>query len=124
MGTVDIDKARRFLMDKEERKKKILTERLARARQDFEGIVAMIVENYHPLRICQWGSLVGERHFSTLSDIDIAVEGIATAEEFFRMYGDAMRMTDFSLDMVRLERIEPEFRQMIESGGRIVYERA
>jgi hypothetical protein len=26
--------------------------------------------------------------------------------------------------MVRLERIEPEFRQMIESGGRIVYERA
>jgi len=40
----------------------------------------MIVREYKPLRIYQWGSLLEDRHFSEISDIDIAVEGITDAE--------------------------------------------
>jgi hypothetical protein len=51
METVDIEKARQFLRDKEERRRILLLERLARAREDFDRIVAMIAREYHPVRI-------------------------------------------------------------------------
>ena len=34
-----------------------------------------------------------------------------------------MRMTDFSLDIVEVDKIEPEFRESIISGGRLIYDR-
>lgn len=39
------------------------------------------------------------------------------------MLGDAERMTDFALDIVDLENIEPEFAEIIKQKGRIIYER-
>jgi len=43
-----------------------------------------------------------------MSDIDIAVAGLATVEDFFALLADAMAMTTFPLDIVELERVEPE----------------
>jgi predicted nucleotidyltransferase len=57
------------------------------------------------------------------SDIDIALEGVASADEYFQIYGEAMKLTDFPLDIIEIERIEPEFREMIVQQGRLVHER-
>lgn len=46
------------------------------------------------------------------------------AERFFAMYGDAEAMTRFAVDLVEMERIEPEFAEIIRMKGRVVYERA
>ena len=62
-------------------------------------------------------------HFSFISDIDIAVEGITSAEAFFAMYGDAEALTNFPLDIVQIEKIEKLHAQSIREKGRVVYER-
>jgi predicted nucleotidyltransferase len=100
-----------------------LEHRFEQARREAQCIVDMLVHAYHPRRIYQWGSLLDRGKFCERSDIDLAVEGISDAETFFRLYGDADRMTRFPLDLVALERVEPEFADLIRAKGRILYER-
>lgn len=95
---------------------------LERARSDFERIVRHIAATYAPKRIWQWGSLVDGAHFTERSDIDIGLEGIEDAATFFAILRDAAAMTGFSLDIVQLETIHPEFADSIRSRGRVVYE--
>jgi len=61
--------------------------------------------------------------FRRTSDIDIAVEGIADTETFFELYGKALALTSFPLDVVDLARIEPAHADSIRGRGRLVYER-
>lgn len=91
--------------------------------EDFNAIVEMIIKKYNPKRIYQWGSLLDERHFSAISDIDIAIEGIRSAEEYFMILGDAMALTDLPLDVIEIEKIEPVYREEIIRDWRLVYER-
>ena len=97
-------------------------ERFHAATKDFDRIVRMIVEKYRPRRIVQWGSLLRPDHFDEHSDIDIATEGILDAETWFALLGDAMELTRFPLDIVQLEKIEPEFAAQILRKGKVVYE--
>ncbi len=116
-------KARLFLEKKEREKDLRLDERFVRARRDFEAIRRMIVERYRPRRIWQWGSLLDRSRFRDYSDIDIAVEGVDEPERFFKMFGEAEKLTDFSLDLLDINRIEPEFAELIKKKGVVVYER-
>lgn len=83
----------------------------------------MIWKSYKPMAIYQWGSLLNRDWFSDISDIDIALAGHITAEAFFEMYGKAMEMTDFPLDIVELDKIHPVHAQSIREKGRLVYGR-
>ena len=67
--SIDLEQVRMFLARKEERRRRELDDRFARARSDFEKIVRHITAAYNPLRIYQWGSLIERRHFSEVSDI-------------------------------------------------------
>ncbi|MFW5643112.1 MAG: hypothetical protein ACOCYQ_03710 [Alkalispirochaeta sp.] len=51
------------------------------------------------------------------------LKGSSTGRLFFTLLADAEKMTDFPLDIVQLERIEPEFRELLLQKGRIIYER-
>ena len=116
-------KARLFLEKKEREKDLRLDERFVRARRDFEAIRRMIVERYRPRRIWQWGSLLDRSRFRDYSDIDIAVEGVDEPERFFKMFGEAEKLTDFSLDLLDINRIAPECSELIKQKGVMVYER-
>lgn len=94
-----------------------------KASQDCAAIIEMIIGKYNPRRIYQWGSLLNPVQFNENSDIDIAVEGVIPVEDFFGLLGDAMRMTGFSLDIIQIEKIEPEFAEKIRRHGKVVYER-
>jgi len=96
----------------------------AKAVSDFQSILKMIVETYAPERVYQWGSLLRPEQFRDYSDIDIAVEGAMTAQAYFELLGKAQAMTDFPVDIVQLEKIEPEFSESIRKEGKVVYERA
>ncbi len=50
------------------------------------------------------------------------MEGILDATKYFALLGDAMELTKFRLDIVQLERIEPEFAELILQKGKIIYE--
>ncbi len=95
----------------------------ARALGDFESILKMIVECYRPQKVYQWGSLLHPEKFRDYSDIDIGVEGAMSPEAYFDMLGKAQAMTDFPVDIVQLEKIEPEFSESIRAQGKVVYER-
>ncbi len=118
-----IENARRFLSGRQERRNRILDDKYECAVSDFNKIKGMIVERYNPRRIYQWGSLLDRSHFREYSDIDIAVEGVNDPESFFKMYGDAEKLTSFPLDLLDIEKIPTEFAEIIKSKGKIVYER-
>lgn len=123
MSPVNIEKARQFIEDKEHRRRAVLSERFKHAVRDFRNIVEMIISRYNPEKIYQWGSLLNESGFWEKSDIDIALQGLPSAKVFFDLFGDAMDMTAFPLDIVEIEKIEPEYRESIITNGKIIYER-
>lgn len=93
-----------------------------KASSDAQQIIQMIIHDFQPKRIIQWGSLLNQDQFNEISDIDIAVEGITDAEPYFELIGKAMDITSFPIDIVQLEKIEPEFAEIILAKGKIVYE--
>lgn len=119
----DYTAARAFLQRKHSAKRSVERELFQKAQKDFASIREMLVREYRPLRVYQWGSLLDANRFHDYSDIDIAVEGVASAEEFFEMHRRADDMTEFHLDMVQIEKIEPIHADSIRKKGRLVYER-
>jgi predicted nucleotidyltransferase len=121
--SVDIQHARQFLAERERRRQRELDRRFERAWTGFRAILHLLVSTYRPARIYQWGSLLDRSRFAEYSDIDLAVEGIPDAATFFALYADADRLTSLPLDLVQMERIEPEFADIIRLKGVVVYDR-
>ena len=121
--SINYQAVRKFLNEKEQKHQQEIDELFKQAWKDFEAIVEMLIEKYKPQKIYQWGSLLNRKHFSKISDIDIAVVVDFPAEEFFAMFGDADDLTDFSLDLVELDKIEPLHAESIKKNGRLVYDR-
>ena len=103
-----------------DQRKAALADRLLRARADFHSIVDHIWLHYRVERIWQWGSLLHEHHFSEHSDIDIALEGVASAADYFAILADAEARTELPVHVVELDRIHPAFAEMIRVQGRVV----
>jgi predicted nucleotidyltransferase len=121
---MDMERVRAFLAEKEERRDKDLDQRFETARRDFQRIIAHIVDRYSPTRIYQWGSLLDRTRFSAISDIDIALEGLAGPAEYFAILGDAAGMSDLPVDVIELEKVPPATAEAIRSEGRLVHERS
>lgn len=119
----DKEKTRRFLREREAKREEKLTRRFEKAQRDFSIIVELIKEKYRPKRIYTWGSLLDRRTFSTISDIDIAVEGLSGSLEGLHAKSDAEDLTDFPVDLVELERIHPLHAETIRERGKLIYER-
>ena len=83
----------------------------------------MIVDRHKPARIWQWGSLLHRADFCEWSDIDIALEGLRGPEALFQVYADAEQLTRFPFDIVELDRLAPEFADLIRAKGIVVYDR-
>ena len=120
---IDIVKARKTLELKLEKERSLALNRYNQAVLDADAIIQCIKTEYAPQKIYQWGSLLHPERFHEYSDIDIAIEGITDAETYFRLLADAMKHTHIALDIVQIEKIEPEFAALIRQSGKIVYER-
>ena len=77
----------------------------------------------NPRRIYQWGSLLNRDRFTEISDIDIALEGLTGAEQFFAALGLAMERSTLPVDVVELEKLPPTAAERIRERGKLVYER-
>jgi predicted nucleotidyltransferase len=114
---------RQFIKKKYKKKGDRIDILYQQANSDFKQIIDLIIGKYNPKRIYQWGSLINRKHFNESSDIDIAVEGIDSAKKFFHMLGEAQDMTDFSIDLVDIDKIHPLHAESIRRKGKVVYER-
>ena len=120
---IDMEKAKQFLAERDARRQGRLRRRLADARKDAAAIIERIAGEVKPRRIYQWGSLVHGDHFSEISDIDIALEGLTGPQQYFQALGIAMEETSFRVDIVELEKVHPETADSIRRRGRLVHER-
>jgi predicted nucleotidyltransferase len=112
-----------FLTNRERKRQRMLDERFERACKDCAKIVSYIIAEHSPKRIWQWGSLLKRKFFTEKSDIDIGVEGLPAPSEIFDILAHAEEITDFPLDIIEMEKIEPEFSELIKRKGRCIYER-
>ena len=119
--TVDPAQTIAFLRRRQADRQRKLDERFETAWGEFDRIVEMIVGEFAPRRIWQWGSLLHRSRFSERSDIDIALEGLGSAERLFQVHARAEELSTFPLDIVELERIEPEYAHLIRTWGRLVH---
>lgn len=81
-----VSASRDFVRRKQQQRNDLLEKRYAVATRDFQQIVEMIINDFNPLRIYQWGSLLNKKHFSEISDIDIAIEGLVDPQKFFNLF--------------------------------------
>ena len=125
MGAVeeDIETLRTFIRKKRRERNEDLAVRLAQARSDFDRIVEMIINEFCPERVYQWGSLIDGKGFSEISDIDIAVEGVTEPERFARLNSKARELTSFPLHIVQLETLHPLHVSEITAKGKLIYAR-
>ena len=123
-GEDNLRKARENLKRRKEKQRLGYLALHTRAFRDFESILKMIVGEYHPEKVYQWGSLLRPEQFRDYSDIDIALEGVIAPDAYFEMLGKAQAMTRFPVDIVQLEKIGPEYAEGIRKEGKVVYERA
>jgi predicted nucleotidyltransferase len=109
----DVQTMRRFIQTSRQKRREHLAAQLERARADFRLITDHIIERYRPERIYQWGSLVDGAGFQEISDIDVAIEGLAQPQEFFHLLGECEELTTFPLHIVNLEEIPARIDQAV-----------
>ena len=119
--SVNIAEVRDFLLQKDRRVKEQRIALFKQASDDFTRMINHISRHYGHVTVYQWGSLLHPEDFDELSDIDIALAGVGSAEVFFKIYGELMKMTDFPLDIVELEKTDPTYSSLIKKKGRLVY---
>ncbi len=120
---VDTAAAARWVVSRHERRREALRLRLQSAQGDAARIISTIAAEYRPLRIYQWGSLVHTERFSEISDIDIALEGMNCDEKTLaaiRSLADSM--TEFHVDLVVMERLDPGRADLIRRFGAVAWE--
>lgn len=120
---IDHESTLRFLKKRELARQERLDTAFQQARSDFERIFAVIIKDFRPQAVWQWGSLLDRKRFSEISDIDIALEGLADPHAIFDICSRAEDMTDFPVDIVELEKIVPEYASLIRKKGKKIYER-
>jgi predicted nucleotidyltransferase len=118
---IDIKAARKFQQEKLKKHEEELDKKFQQASKDFNAICEMIIRDFHPESIYQWGSLLERNKFSAISDIDIAVCGITDAREYFQLLKKAEELTDFPIDIVQMEKIHPLHKEMILKKGIQIY---
>ncbi len=123
MPDFDIAAAKKRLIQQETVKRRAHETLRQQAEEDCRRIVDYLVKKYNPKRIYKWGSMLSPGKFTTMSDIDIAVEGLAGPLDGLHAQGDAEELTDFPVDLVELERIHPLHAKTIRERGKILYER-
>ena len=119
--SVSISEVKKYLKEKNHRERIYRQDLFKHATKDFDRMVAYIKRNYRNITIYQWGSLMNPEDFDENSDIDIAVAGINSSEQFFKLYGELIKMTEFPLDFVEIDRIDILNQESIKGKGRLVY---
>ena len=121
--TFDIQAAKKSIRQRALERRRHLNALTGLAIRDAERITAMLIERFKPVRIYQWGSLLTPSCFREWSDIDFAVEGLKDPLAGLRAADEAGRMTDFTVDLVEMERIHSRHAESIRKQGKLVYER-
>lgn len=85
-------------------------------------IVDVVVSRVHPKRVILFGSRASGRA-KTYADFDLAVEGVTMDARTERLLKETLDETAgiFTVDLVDLDKVEPELREIVIQTGRVVH---
>lgn len=89
------------------------------ARENLRRVVQVLTQQYGVRRIILFGSLTRGR-FIPGSDIDLAVEGLKSAD-FYEAMAAVNRLTPLWVDLKPLEDLEPFFRKRVLRDGEVLF---
>jgi len=69
-----------------------------------------------------WGSILKPDQFTEYSDLDLAIEGVTSPEEWGRLERALLDAVILPLDLVRWEELMEPHRESITERGTILYE--
>ncbi|MEW6447349.1 MAG: nucleotidyltransferase domain-containing protein [Bacillota bacterium] len=117
---VEVAQVRQFLLTREEKRRR--AKELARQR-----VVAQLkeaLEAVAPLfpveRVYLYGSILTGR-WRPDSDLDLAVEGDLSPEDFFRLWGELDKRLEQEIDLREIAKLP--FRERVQRKGVVLYER-
>jgi predicted nucleotidyltransferase len=73
-------------------------------------------------RVRTWGSILKPDQFTENSDLDLAIEGVASPEEWGRLERALLDAVTIPLDLVRWEELMEPHRESIIARGTVLYE--
>jgi predicted nucleotidyltransferase len=100
-----------------------------RERQTALGVLRAAVRSImphfpHARRVYLFGSAVRPGRLRVTSDLDVAVEGLLGAEEYFALWRELERAVhDWPIDLVDLDRRGVYFAARVRETGELTYER-
>ena len=102
-----------------ENREKYFAEQKAKALNDAERIIKILLKKFEAKRVILYGSLLTDRDFTHNSDIDLAVQGLQ--DNFLSAYAYCMDKTEFKLDLKPYESLYENFKAKIETKSKIYY---
>ncbi|WP_124977414.1 nucleotidyltransferase family protein [Aphanothece sacrum] len=90
-----------------------------KARENLVPIIDYLIQNFKIKRIILFGSLV-KGNFCESSDIDLAVEGIPSAQ-YFQVLAKVNFMSDRAIDLKPLESLDTHFLNRVLQTGECLY---
>lgn len=95
-----------------------------REEEILSKIVSLLKEDLKPRRILLFGSRAGEK-YNPVSDFDIALEGKKVDVREMRELKEKLEEITglYKVDIIFLESVDKEFRDIILRRGKILYER-
>ena len=122
---IDVQASRDWLITRE-RAAYQLRERRRRAAFDAVGAAVRAIAPRYPQvrRAFLFGSVTRPGGLSEISDLDVAVEGMLGAEEFFALWRELEQTVDeWPVDLVELDRRAAHFARRVWETGELIYER-
>lgn len=104
---------------KEKKRSAMLREKL----KSIATSIVSVISPYNPKRIFIFGSLAGKEWHEGVSDIDIAIEGIAMDKLGSIDWAIAEKLGTGRFDLVPMEYAAPALKKSIELTGKLIYER-
>ena len=86
-------------------------------------IISIVKEHADPKRIILFGSRARGK-CREYSDFDIAVEGVETSIRKERLLKEALdqKLGIYTVDLINLDMVDPEFKKLILEQGKVIYE--
>jgi predicted nucleotidyltransferase len=100
--------------------KKLRQERQYLARRVAQQATTLLKEEFAVSQVVLFGSLAHQHWFSSTSDIDLAVWGLAKDDYFLAVARLQELSTEFKIDLVDINNCSPLFCQVIQQEGQIL----
>ena len=123
MAKAEVAEYKKHWRERAEQEVALQRELASKARAEAMRVAQVLVRDFGARRVYLYGSLAQEDRFRERSDVDLAVEGIAS-QRFFKVWAAAGAHSSVPIDLVDLDGVGETMRRLIMEYGELLCESA